>query len=110
LIRVPLVESNEEIWDEIAAALAKGKVEPAAAGLRHHLEYASRHLANDLGATPAFHADGNYELGELLCYGRRRTRSRMRGGGTEVRGLTFQPRTLFNAPTILVLSPSTSSM
>jgi hypothetical protein len=62
----PLVESNEEIWDEIAAALAKGKVEPAAAGLRHHLEYASRHLANDLGATPVFHADGNYELGELL--------------------------------------------
>jgi hypothetical protein len=62
----PLVESNEEIWDEIAAALAKGKVEPAAAGLRHHLEYASRQLANDLGATPVFHADGNYELGELL--------------------------------------------
>ncbi len=35
----PLVESNQEIWDEIAAALAKGKVEVAAAALRHHLEY-----------------------------------------------------------------------
>ena len=34
----PLVESNVEIWDEIAAALAKGKVEAAAAGLRHHLD------------------------------------------------------------------------
>jgi len=62
----PLVESNLEIWDEIAAALAKGKVEVAAAGLRHHLEYASRHLADHLGARPVFKADGNYELGELL--------------------------------------------
>src|SRR4029077_13884120 len=62
----PLVESNQEIWDEIAAALGKGKVEVAAAALRHHLEYAARHLADQLGATPPFRADGNYELGELL--------------------------------------------
>lgn len=62
----PLVESNKEIWDEIAAALGKGKVEVAAASLRHHLEYVSRHLADQLGATPQFRADGNYELGELL--------------------------------------------
>lgn len=62
----PLVESNQEIWDEIAAALGKGKVEAAAAALRHHLEYVSRHLADQLGATPTFRADGNYELGELL--------------------------------------------
>ena len=62
----PLVESNVEIWDEIAAALGKGKVEAAAAALRRHLEYVSRHLADQLGATPQFRADGNYELGELL--------------------------------------------
>jgi hypothetical protein len=62
----PLVESNVEIWDEVAAALVKGKVEAAAAALRHHLEYVSRHLADQLGATPTFRADGNYELGELL--------------------------------------------
>lgn len=62
----PLVESSHEIWDEIAAALNKGKVEIAAAALRHHLEYVSRHLADQLGATPPFRADGNYELGELL--------------------------------------------
>ena len=62
----PLVESNLEIWDEIAAALATGKVEAAAAALRHHLEYVSRHLADQIGATPQFRADGNYELGELL--------------------------------------------
>lgn len=62
----PLVESNEEIWKEIGAALAKGKVETAAAALRHHLEYASRHLADHIGASLVFRADGNYELGELL--------------------------------------------
>ena len=62
----PLVESNQEIWDEIAAALNKGKVEVAAAALRHHLEYVSRHVADQIGATPQFRADANYELGELL--------------------------------------------
>jgi hypothetical protein len=62
----PLVESSSDIWEEIDAALAKGKVETAAHGLRHHLEYASRHLADQLGASPVFRADGNYELGELL--------------------------------------------
>jgi hypothetical protein len=62
----PLVESNEEVWQEIATGLARGKVEAAAAALRHHLEYASQHLANDLGARVAFRADGNYELGEML--------------------------------------------
>lgn len=62
----PLVESNAEIWDEIAASLAKGKVEVAAAALRHHLEYVSRLLADQLAAAPAFRADGNYDLGDLM--------------------------------------------
>jgi len=62
----PLVEASVGIWDEIASALGKGKVEVAAAALRHHLEYVSRHLADQFGATPPFRADGNYELGELL--------------------------------------------
>lgn len=62
----PLVESSKEIWDEIDAALTKGKVEVAAAALRHHLEYVSRLLADQIGATPSFRLDGNYELGELL--------------------------------------------
>lgn len=62
----PLVESNEEIWEEIDASVARGKVEVAAAALRHHLEYVSRLLADQLGASPVFRADGNYELGELL--------------------------------------------
>jgi recombinational DNA repair ATPase RecF len=62
----PLVESTTEIWEEITNALAKGKVEAAAAALRRHLEYVSRHLADQLGAAPQFRADGNYELGDLL--------------------------------------------
>jgi hypothetical protein len=62
----PFVESNLEIWDEIESALGKGKVEAAAAALRRHLEYVSRLLADHLGATPQFRADGNYELGDLL--------------------------------------------
>jgi hypothetical protein len=62
----PLVESNLDIWDDIAASLAKDKVEAAAAALRHHLEYVSRLLANELGASVQFRADGNYELGDLL--------------------------------------------
>lgn len=62
----PLVESNREIWDDIAAALDKGKVEVAAAALRRHLEYVSRHLADQIAASLPFRADGNYELGDLL--------------------------------------------
>ena len=62
----PLVESSTEIWEEISVSLAKGKVEAAASALRHHLEYASRRLADSLGAKPVFKSDGNYELGELL--------------------------------------------
>ncbi len=62
----PLVESNAEIWQEIERALSKGKVEAAAPALRRHLEFVSRHLADQLGASPQFRADGNYELGELL--------------------------------------------
>ena len=62
----PLVESNQEIWAEIAASLAKGKIEAAASALRHHLEYVSRVLEDQLGAAIPFRADGNYELGDLL--------------------------------------------
>jgi len=62
----PLVESNKEIWDEIASALEKGKVEAAAPALRHHLEYVSRLLADQVGASVQFRGDGNFELGDLL--------------------------------------------
>ena len=47
----PLVESNEEIWDEIAVARER-ESRGRRRALRHHLEYVSRHLADQLGATP----------------------------------------------------------
>jgi hypothetical protein len=62
----PLVESNADIWQEIAQQLAKDRVPEAAAALRHHLEYVSRLLADQLNARVPFRGDGNYELGELL--------------------------------------------
>ncbi|MGB8536240.1 MAG: hypothetical protein WCD57_07495 [Acidobacteriaceae bacterium] len=62
----PLVESPQGIWQEISEALAKGKVEVAAMALRHHLEYFARMMADQIGATPQFRSDGNYELGDLL--------------------------------------------
>ncbi|MGD9631675.1 MAG: AAA family ATPase [Pirellulales bacterium] len=62
----PLVESNLGVWDEIAAALAKGKISIASGILRRHLEYVSRHLADQLGASTVFRADGGYELNDLL--------------------------------------------
>lgn len=62
----PLVESSVEIWDDISQALSKGKVESAAHSLRRHLEYTATQLCEDLGASPQFRADGNYDLGALL--------------------------------------------
>jgi hypothetical protein len=62
----PLVESNEEIWQEIEGSLVKGKVGAAAGTLRRHLEYLASVLADGVGGQPRYHADGNYDLGELL--------------------------------------------
>jgi recombinational DNA repair ATPase RecF len=62
----PLVESNLEIWQEIDVALSKNKIGVASGILRRHLEYVSRHLADQLGASTVFRADGSYELNDLL--------------------------------------------
>ena len=62
----PLLESGTEIWDKINQALVKDEVETAAFFLRRHLEYVSTNLADKLGASLKFRADGSYELGDLL--------------------------------------------
>jgi hypothetical protein len=62
----PMIQSNKEIWDELDALLKEGKVPPAAAALRHHLEYSMSVLADQLGARPQYKADGSYELEEML--------------------------------------------
>jgi energy-coupling factor transporter ATP-binding protein EcfA2 len=62
----PLVQSDEGVWEEIEAALAKGKVDSAGAALRRHLEYAASTLADQLGARPQYRADGTYELDDMM--------------------------------------------
>ena len=62
----PLVQSNEDIWGEIETLLKIGKVDGAAAALRHHLEYAMSILADQLGARPQYKADATYELEEMM--------------------------------------------
>ncbi len=62
----PVVESSKDIWEKIAEDLAKDDVRSAAGSLRHHLEYVSQLLADQLGASIQFRADGNYELNDLL--------------------------------------------
>ena len=44
----------------------KGKAGVAAGTLRRHLEYLASVLADGVGGQPRYHADGNYDLGELL--------------------------------------------
>lgn len=68
----PIVESGEEVWAEIAAALKKNRKDTAAASLRSHLEFVLRLVAENIGATPQFRMDGNYELGPLLSANRSR--------------------------------------
>ena len=70
----PLVQSNEEIWDEIDGLVGKGKVDSAAAALRHHIEYAMNILADQLGARPQYRADGTYEMEEMLTSVLKRTK------------------------------------
>jgi hypothetical protein len=70
----PLVQSNEEIWEEISAALAKGKIDSAASALRRHLEYAMSVLADQLGARPQYRLDGTYELDEMMSSVLKRTK------------------------------------
>jgi hypothetical protein len=62
----PVVEADKEVWNDITAELARANVGDAAGALRRHLEYESRHLADELGAMIPFRADGNFDLGDLL--------------------------------------------
>ena len=68
----PIVESSQKIWEEIAAALNKGKIKTAASLLRHHLEYFAIQACDQLRARPQFRADGSYELGDILPAARSR--------------------------------------
>jgi ABC-type multidrug transport system ATPase subunit len=71
----PITESGSEIWSEIDADLKKNNPNGAAAALRHHLEFVCRVIAQELGASPQFKLDGNYDLGDLLTANRKRIKA-----------------------------------
>ncbi len=62
----PIVEQTAGIWDDIESDVARGHTGAAAGGLRRHMEYVARELADRLGAKPPFRGDFSYDLGDLL--------------------------------------------
>ena len=62
----PIVEQTAGIWDDIELDVARGHLGAAAGGLRRHMEYVARELADGLGAQPPFRGDFSYDLGDLL--------------------------------------------
>lgn len=62
----PVLDEVAEVWDKIEADLVKNEVPTAAGRLRRHLEFVAADLADELGAKVSFHADGGYDMGELL--------------------------------------------
>lgn len=61
----PQVWSEEEAWKQIEDRLKKLDVAGAAATLRRYLEYISTILADNLRARMEYHANGQYDLGDL---------------------------------------------
>lgn len=62
----PVLDAGADVWERIEMDLKGGDVPGAAARLRRFFEFASRELANSLGAKVGFKADGMYDPGELL--------------------------------------------
>ena len=62
----PAEWTNTAIWEEIDAHLAKGDVQPAAAALRHYLEYFAGEMCHRLRGTVEYRGDGNFGFGDLI--------------------------------------------
>lgn len=62
----PTQWKEKDTWSEINEILKSGDVRPAAALLRHYLEYVSAELCHHLRAPVEFRGDAQYQLGELL--------------------------------------------
>lgn len=62
----PVMGEVDDVWNLIDQHLAKNDVSAAAARLRHHLEFVSTELADELGASVTFKGDGSYDMGDLL--------------------------------------------
>jgi hypothetical protein len=61
----PQVWNEGDVWAQIAEKLAKNDVSGAAGTLRRYLEFISTILADNLHARVEYHANGQYELGDL---------------------------------------------
>lgn len=61
----PQVWNDGDVWAQIAEKLAKNDVAGAAATLRRYLEFISTILADNLHAKVEYHANGQYDLGDL---------------------------------------------
>jgi hypothetical protein len=61
----PQVWKEGDAWAQIDDKLAKNDVPGAAAALRRYLEYISTILADNLHAKVEYHANGQYDLGDL---------------------------------------------
>lgn len=62
----PMLWTETEVWEEIAHDLDSDDVSGAAGTLRRFLEFISAQLADKLRANVEFHADAQYDLGDLL--------------------------------------------
>jgi hypothetical protein len=61
----PQIWNDDDPWKQIAEKLKKLDVPGAAATLRRYLEYISTILAHNLRARVEYHANGQYDLGDL---------------------------------------------
>jgi len=61
----PQVWKEGDVWQQIAEKLAKNDVAGAAGTLRRYLEYISTILADSFHARVQYHANGQYDLGDL---------------------------------------------
>ena len=62
----PAEWTNAGVWEEIDAHLAKGDVQPAAAALRHYLEYFAGEVCHRLRGVVEYRGDGNFGFGDLI--------------------------------------------
>ncbi|TSD87093.1 AAA family ATPase [Mycobacterium sp. KBS0706] len=62
----PAEWTNAGVWEEIDAHLSKGDVQPAAAALRHYLEYFAGEMCHRLRGTVEYRGDGNFGVGDLF--------------------------------------------
>jgi recombinational DNA repair ATPase RecF len=63
----PAEWTNDGVWEEITAHLKDNEVQPAAAALRHHLEYFAGEMCHRLRGSVEYRGDGNFAFGDLIA-------------------------------------------